>query len=78
MLDIDELEDTQNKFVNDSNILEIDSNTLYTIESKENNNYILSYGDNNKIVVPNVLIPFWSKIGQTLYYKDGKFNRDLK
>ena len=65
-------------FINDSNILEIDSNTLYTIESKENDNYILSYGDNNKIVVPNALIPFWSKIGQTLYYKDGKFNRDLK
>ena len=41
MLDIDELEDIQNKFVNDSNILEIDSNTLYTIESKENNNYIV-------------------------------------
>ena len=78
MLDIDELEDIQNRFISDSNILEIDSNTLYTIESKENDNYILSYGDNNKIVVPKALIPFWSKIGQTLYYKYGKFNRDVK
>ena len=78
MLDIDEFEDIQNRFISDSNILEIDSNTLYTIEAKENDNYILSYGDNNKIVVPNALIPFWSKIGQTIDYKDGKFNRDLK
>ena len=78
MLDIDEFEDIQNRFISDSNILEIDSNTLYTIEAKENDNYILSYGDNNKIVVPNALIPFWSKIGQTIYYKDGKFNQDLK
>ena len=31
----------------------------------------------NMIKVPNELIPFWAKNGDNLYYKDGKFNRDL-
>lgn len=78
MLDIEDLEEIQNRFINNSNISEIDTNTVYTIESKENDQYILYYGDNNKIVVPSLLIPFWSKVGQNLYYKDGKFYRDLK
>ena len=78
MLDIEDLEEIQNKFINNSNISKIDTNTVYTIESKENDQYILYYGDNNKIAVPSSLIPFWSKVGQNLYYKDGKFNRDLK
>ena len=30
----------------------------------------------NTIEVPNELIPFWTKHGDNLYYKDGKFNRD--
>lgn len=46
---------------------------------KEKDYSILSYENDGKntIKVPNALIPFWSKNGDNLYYKDGKFNRDL-
>ena len=76
LIEIDEFEKIQNDFEKESNILDIDSNTKYKIQQKEQNYCILSYSDNkDKIKVPNALIPFWASIGENLYYKNGKFNR---
>lgn len=77
LVDIKEYKEIQDNFIKESNILEIDSNTKYKIESREDNYCVLSYESDGKntIEVPNELIPFWAKEGENLYYKDGKFNR---
>lgn len=77
LVDIKEYKEIQDNFIKESNILEIDSNTKYKIESREDNYCLLSYESDGKntIEVPNELIPFWAKEGENLYYKDGKFNR---
>lgn len=77
LVDIKEYKEIQDNFIKESNILEIDSNTKYKIESREDNYSVLSYENEGKntIEVPNELIPFWAKEGENLYYKDGKFNR---
>lgn len=79
LIDIKEYKHIQDKFVKESNILENDSNTTYKIELREDNYCLLSYDNNGKntIEVPKQLIPFWSKNGDNLYYKNGKFNREL-
>ena len=79
LIDIKEYKHIQDKFVKESNILENDSNTTYKIELCENNYCLLSYDNNGKntIEVPKQLIPFWAKNGDNLYYKNGKFNREL-
>lgn len=79
LIDIKEYKNIQDNFVKESNILENDSNTTYKIELCENNYCLLSYDNNGKntIEVPKQLIPFWTKNGDNLYYKNGKFNRDL-
>ena len=77
LVDIKEYKEIQDNFMRESNILEIDSNTKYKIELREDNYSVLSYESEGKntIEVPNELIPFWAKEGENLYYKDGKFNR---
>lgn len=77
LVEIKEYKEIQDNFMKESNILEIDSNTKYKIESREDNYCVLSYESDGKntIEVPNELIPFWAKEGENLYYKDGKFNR---
>lgn len=79
LIDIKEYKDIQDNFIKESNILEIDPNTRYKIELCENNYCLLSYDNNGKktIEVPKQLIPFWAKNGDNLYYKNGKFNREL-
>jgi len=79
LIDIKELERIKNEFIEKSNILEIDPNTTYKVELRKDNYCLLSYQNKEKIMikVPNELIPFWSKNGDNLYYKNGKFNRDL-
>lgn len=79
LIDIKEYKNIQDNFVKESNILENDSNTTYKIELCENNYCLLSYYNNGKktIEVPKQLIPFWAKNGENLYYKNGKFNREL-
>lgn len=79
LIDIKEYKNIQDNFVKESNILENDSNTTYKIELCENNYCLLSYDNNGKktIEVPKQLIPFWAKNGDNLYYKNGKFNREL-
>ena len=77
LVGIKEYKEIQDNFMKESNILEIDSNTKYKIESREDNYCLLSYESDGKntIEVPNELIPFWAKEGENLYYKEGKFNR---
>lgn len=77
LVEIKEYKEIQDNFMKESNILEIDSNTKYKIESREENYCVLSYesGGKNTIEVPNELIPFWAKEGENVYYKNGKFNR---
>ena len=77
MVGIKEYKEIQNSFIKESNILEMDLNTRYKLESREDNYCLLSYenDEKNTIKVPNELIPFWTKDGDKLYYKDGKFNR---
>lgn len=79
LIGIKEYEHIQDKFVKESNILKIDSSTIYKLESSEENYSLLSYENEgeNTIKVPKELIPFWAKNGDSLYYKDGKFNRYL-
>lgn len=77
LVGIKEYKEIQDNFMKESNILEIDSNTKYKIESREDNYCLLSYEneEKNTIEVPNELIPFWAREGENLYYKDGKFNK---
>ncbi len=76
LVDIKEFKKIQEDFIKESNILNIDSNTIFKIQSKENNYSILSY-ENGSIKVPNALIPFWTEKGDGLYFKNNKFNRKL-
>lgn len=77
LVGIKELEKIQEEFKDNTNILNIDSNTVYQIERKNNSKSILSYENNEKkrIEVPNELIPFWAKEGEKLIYQDGVFER---
>lgn len=77
LVGIKELEKIQEDFKNNTNILNIDSNTVYQIETKNNSKSILTYENNEKkrIEVPNELIPFWAKDGEKLIYQDGIFER---
>lgn len=79
LVGIREYKEIQDNFTKESNILEIAPDTKYKIESREDNYCILSYESNGKntINVPNELVPFWTKNGENLYYKNGKFNRDV-
>lgn len=76
LIGIKEYREIQDKFVQESNILELESNTQFKIEKKEEDSSILSYGE-NMIEVPNELIPFWSNIGDKLYFQNGKFSKDM-
>ena len=73
MVSVQEFKKIKEDFINDSNILEIDSNTQYKVESRENDYTILSYGDNKTMKVPNELIPFFAKEQSILYFRDGRF-----
>lgn len=77
LVGIKELEKIQEDFKDNTNILNINSNTVYQIETKNNSKSILSYENNEKkrIEVPNELIPFWAKEGEKLIYQDGVFER---
>lgn len=79
LVGIKEYKEIQDNFIKGSNILEIAPNTRYKMELRKNDYCLLSYPNNDKdiIKVPKELIPFWARNGESLYYKDGKFNRDL-
>lgn len=77
LIDVKQYKNIQDNFVKESNILEIDLDTIYKIELSKDNYCLLSYENNGKntIEVPKELIPFWAKNGDNLYYKNGEFNR---
>lgn len=73
LVDIGEYQKIKSKFEKETNILEIDKNETFKVEERKEDTTILGYGNNEKIEVPNELIPFFSKIGTNLSYKSGKF-----
>lgn len=77
LVDIKEYRKIQENFAKESNIQELAQTTSYKIESRSDKYSLLNYTDKEKhtIKVPNELIPFWAKEGDSLYYKNGKFNR---
>ena len=57
----------------------MDPNTMYKVESRGEQHSTLSYENGQKVLeVPNALIPFWTKRGESLYYKDGEFRMDIQ
>lgn len=78
LLGIKEYKDIQQRFIEESDILKIDSSTRYKIEKKEQEYTILIYGENEKkIDVPNALLPYFTDEDTVLYYKNGKFEKDI-
>ena len=73
LVDISTYQGIKNKFEKETNILEIGENTIFKLQNKDENYSILNYGKNNNIKVPNELIPFFSREGANLIYKNGKF-----
>ena len=77
LVDIKEYKEIQDKFINESNILELDPDTRFTVDTKQEDYTILSYENNKQIEVPNALLPFFMDCDTILYYKDGKFEKDV-
>ena len=77
LVDINEYQKIKEDFLNESNISEVDEGTKFTIKEKEEDYCILNYENGNTIKVPTALVPFWSDVGEDLYYKNEKFNRDI-
>ena len=78
LVGIKEYKDIQQRFIEESDILKIDSSTRYKIEKKEQEYTTLIYGeDEKKIDVPNALLPYFTDEDTVLYYKNGKFEKDI-
>ncbi len=78
LVEIKEYKDIQQRFIEESDILKIDSSTRYKIEKKEQEYTTLIYGENEKkIDVPNALLPYFTDEDTVLYYKNGKFEKDI-
>lgn len=77
LVGIKEYKKIQEDFEKESNIQELAQDVNYKIILRNDNYSLLRYEGEvkNTIKVPNELIPFWSKQGDSLYYKNGKFNR---
>lgn len=72
LVDIGTYSQIKNDFLQNNDLNQIDESTLFTIASKDEKYTELEY-NGLTIDVPNELIPYWSKIGSKLNYKDGKF-----
>ena len=72
-IDIAEYKKIQEQFINESNISKINSNTKFTMVSRNKNYTILEYEKNKNIKVPNVLLPYFMNANKVLHYEDGKF-----
>ena len=79
MVDVKEYQKIKEDFKQESNILENDPDTNYTLKSRDEYYATLNYGENNEntMKVPNVLIPYFAKEGNSLQYKNGKFERNM-
>lgn len=76
MVDIKKLKEIQEKFVKKTNILKNDETTKYIVLSREKDFSLLKY-EKGEIEVPNVLLPYFINHNSVLYYKNGKFHKDL-
>lgn len=79
MLGIKEYEEIQNDFIEKSNISEIDSDTRFNVISRDKDYTVLGYEGTrkNQIEVPNILLPYFMDNDTVLYYKDGRFEKDV-
>lgn len=78
LVGIKEYKNIQQKFIEESDILKIDSDVRYKIDKKEDDYTTLKYGeDEKKIGVPNALLPYFIDEDTVLYYKNGKFEKDI-
>lgn len=78
LVGIKEYKNIQQKFIEESDILKIDSDVRYKIDKKEDDYTTLKYGeDEKKIDVPNALLPYFIDEDTVLYYKNGKFEKDI-
>lgn len=79
MVDIQDYKKIQEDFINNSNILEIAPDTRFNVllHEIEDEFSILSYDNNKTIEVPNALLPYFLDEDTVLYYKDGKFEKDV-
>lgn len=76
MVGIQEYQKIREEFEKDSNVLQLDLNTKFTVELRNNDYTILSYREEkNTIKVPNELIPYFTTVGNILSYENGKFKR---
>ena len=80
MVDIKEYQKIKEKFKQESNILENDKDTKYHVSLRNEDYTILNYGQNNDNIIkaPNELIPFFTKEGNVLYYKNEKFEKYIE
>ena len=75
LVSISEYKKIQDEFMQNSNILQISTDTKYSVELQEDEYTILKYGQNNMLKVPNALIPFFINNKSVLYYEDGAFKK---
>lgn len=68
----EEFEHIKEKFIKESNILEIAPETKFKVVTRENDYSVLSY-ENNTIKVPNALLPYFIYSDTILKYENGKF-----
>ena len=68
----EEFEHIKEKFIKESNILEIAPKTKFKVVTRENDYSVLSY-ENNTIKVPNALLPYFIYSDTILKYENGKF-----
>lgn len=79
MVDIQDYKKIQEDFINNSSILEIAPDTRFNVllHQSEDEFSVLSYDNNKTIEVPNELLPYFLDEDTVLYYKDGKFEKDV-
>lgn len=79
MVGTKEYEEIQNDFIKKSNIAEIDSDTRFNVISRKKDYAVLGYEDTrkNQIEVPNALLPYFMDNDTILYYKNGRFEKEV-
>lgn len=77
LVDVREYVKIKEEFKNNSNILQNNPNTIYSVQEHNTENTIVCYGINNEktMNIPNALVPYFTVKGNQLMYRDGKFER---
>lgn len=75
LLSIGEYKEIQDKFINESGVLDLAPDEIFTISERDENCTILKYGssEENTISVPNALLPYFVYDETTLKFENGKF-----